>query len=66
MGSAIMPAVMKSLNLKAKALAAVALVALLIALLPTFTLGYTPDQGQEITITSGDPAVSRGRISRPW
>ena len=39
---------------------------LLVGLLTAFTLGYTPDQGQEITITSGDPAVSRGQLSQPW
>ena len=61
-----MPAVMKSLNLRARALATTALLALLVGLLTAFTLGYTSDQGQEITITSGDPAVSRGQLSQPW
>ena len=61
-----MPAVMKSLNLRARALATTALLALLVGLLTAFTLGYTSDQGQEITITSGDSAVSRGQLSQPW
>ena len=57
-----MAAVMMKLNTRARALATTALV----GLLTTFTLGYTSDQGQEITITSGDPAVSRGQLSQPW
>ena len=61
-----MPAVMMMLNTRARSLAAAALVALLIGLLSAFTLGYTPDQGKEITITNGDPAVSRDQLSRPW
>ena len=43
-----------------------ALLALLVALIATFTLGYTPDQGEEITITKGDPIVSKGQLTRPW
>ena len=66
MGSAIMPAVMMKLNTRARALATTAMLALLVALLSAFTLGYTPDQGEEITITNGDPAVSRDQLSRPW
>ena len=61
-----MPAVMKNLNTRVRNLAITAMLALLFALLAAFTLGYTPDQGQEITITSGDPAVSSGQLSRPW
>ena len=57
-----MPAVMMKLNTRARALAATALLALLTA----FTLGYIPDQRQEITITSGDPAVTRAQLSQPW
>ena len=57
-----MAAVMMKLNTRARALATTALVGLLTA----FTLGYTSDQGQEITTTSGDPAVSRGQLSQPW
>ncbi len=61
-----MPAVMKSLNLKARALATTVMLALLVGLLAGFTLGYTPNQGKEITITSGGPAASRGQLSQPW
>ena len=57
-----MAAVMMKLNTRARALATTALVGLLTA----FTLGYIPDHGEEITITSGDPAVSRGQLSQPW
>ena len=57
-----MAAVMMKLNTRARALATTALVRLLTA----FTLGYTSDHGEEITITSGDPAVSRGQLSQPW
>ena len=57
---------MMKLSTRAKALATTALLALLIGLLTAFTLGYTPDQGQEITINSGDPAFSRGQLSRHW
>ena len=64
-GSAITPTAMKRLNLEARALATTALLALLVAMISAFTLGYTPDQGHEITITSGDPALSKGQISRP-
>ena len=53
------------IKLNTRALATTALLALLVALLATFTLGYIPDQGEEITITDGDPAVSRGQLSRP-
>lgn len=60
-----MPAVMIKLNTRARALATTAQLALLIGLLAAFTLGYAPDQGQEITITDGEPAVSRGQLSRP-
>ena len=66
MGSAIMPAVMMNLNTRVRNLAITAMLALLVAPLAAFTLSYTPDQGQEITITSGGPAVSRGQLSRPW
>ena len=61
-----MPAVMMRLNTRARALATTAMLALLVGLLAAFTLGHTPDQGQEITITSGDPAVSSGQLSQPW
>ena len=61
-----MPAVMMRLNTRARALATTAMLALLFALLAAFTLGHTSDQGQEITINSGDPAVSRGQLSQPW
>ena len=61
-----MGAIMMKLNTSAKALAATALLALLVGLLTAFTLDYTPDQGQEIAITSGHSAVSRGQLSRPW
>ena len=61
-----MAAVMMKLNTRDRILAATALLALLVALLTAFTLGYTSDQGQEITISSGDPAVSRGQLDRPW
>ena len=57
-----MAAVMMKLNTRARDLATTALVGLLTA----FTLGYTSDQGQEITITDGEPAVSRSQLSRPW
>ena len=57
-----MAAVMMKLNTRARALATTALVGLLAA----FTMGYIPDHGEEITITSGDPAVSRGQLSQPW
>ena len=57
-----MAAVMIKLNTRARALATTALVGLLAA----FTMGYIPDHGEEITITSGDPAVSRGQLSQPW
>ena len=60
-----MGAIMMKLNTRARALAITALLALLVGLLTAFTLSYTPDQGQEITITSGDPAVSRGQLSQP-
>ena len=61
-----MAAVMMKLNTRARALATTAPLALVLGLLTAFTLGYTSDQGQEITITSGDPAVSRGQLSQPW
>ena len=61
-----MATVMMKLKTRARALATTAILALLFALLTAFTLGYTPDQGQEITITSGDPAVSKGQLSQPW
>ena len=57
---------MTKLNSRAKALATTAIIILLVALLTAFTLGYIPDQGEEITITGGDPAVSRGQLSQPW
>ena len=66
MGSAIMAAVMMKLNTRPRVLATTALLTLLVALLTTFTLGYIPDQGEEITITGGEPAVSRGQPSQPW
>ena len=58
--------VMMRLNTRYRALVKTALLAMLVALLATFTLGYTPGQAEEITITNGDPAVSRGQITRPW
>ena len=61
-----MAAVMIKLNTRARALATTAPLALVLGLLAAFTMGYTSDQGQEITITSGDPAVSRGQLSQPW
>ena len=61
-----MAAAMMKLSTRARALATTALLALLIGLLTAFTLGYTPDQGQEITINSSDPAVSKGQLSRLW
>ena len=61
-----MLAVMRGLNLRTKTLATAALLALLVGLLTAFTLGYTPDQGGQIAITGGDPAVSQGQLSRPW
>ena len=57
-----MAAVMIKLNTRARALATTAPLGLLAA----FTMGYIPDHGEEITITDGEPAVSRGQISRPW
>ena len=57
---------MMRLNTRPRALVTTALLALLVALIATFTLGYTPDQGEEITITKGDPAVSRGQLTQPW
>ena len=57
-----MAAVMIKLNTRARALATTALVGLLGA----FPMGYIPDHGEEITITDGEPAVSRGQLSRPW
>ena len=57
-----MAAVMIKLNTRARALATTALVGLLTA----FTLGYTSDHGEEITITDGEPAVSRSQLSQPW
>ena len=61
-----MGAIMMKLNTRAKSLATKALLALLVGLLTAFTLGYIPDQGEEITITSGEPAVSKGQLSQPW
>ena len=61
-----MGAIMMKLNTRAKSLATKALLALLVGLLDVFTLGYIPDQGEEITITSGEPAVSKGQLSQPW
>ena len=61
-----MAAVMIKLSARARALAATVLLALLVALLSAFTLDHIPDQGEEITITGGDPAVSRGELSQPW
>ena len=61
-----MAAVMMKLSARARALAATVLLALLVALLSAFTLDQIPDQGEEITITGGDPAVSRGELSQPW
>ena len=61
-----MGAIMMKLNTRAKSLATKALLALLVGLLTAFTLGYIPDQGEEITITSGEAAVSKGQISQPW
>ena len=57
-----MAAAMMKLNTRARALATTALVGLLAA----FTMGYIPDHGEEITITDGEPAVSRSQLSRPW
>ena len=51
-----MAAVMMHLNTRPRALATT-------TLLTTLTLGYIPDQGEEITITSGDPAISNGQLS---
>ena len=61
-----MPAAMTNLNSRAKALATTAIIILLVALLTAFTLGYTPDQGEEIAITGGGPALSKGQLSQPW
>ena len=61
-----MPSIMMKLNTRTRALATIAMLALLVGLLAAFTLGYTPNQGQEITITVGDPAVSKGQLSKPW
>ncbi len=61
-----MAAVMIKLNTRTKVLSATTLIALLLGLLTAFTLGYTPDQREEITITGGEPAVSRGQLSGPW
>ena len=61
-----MAAAMMKLNTRARVLTATALLALLVALLTAFTLGYIPDQGEEITITDGEPTVSRDQLSRPW
>ena len=61
-----MGAIMMKLNTRAKSLATKALLALLVGLLDVFTLGYIPDQAEEITITSGEPAVSKGQFSQPW
>ena len=58
--------VMLRLNTRPRALVTTAPLALLVALISTFTLGYTPDQGEEITITKGDPIVSKGQLTRPW
>ena len=57
-----MAAAMMKLNTRARALATTALVGLLAA----FTMGYISDHGEEITITDGEPAVSRSQLSRPW
>ena len=63
--TAIKAAVMRKLNPRAKDLAATVLIALVIGLLAAFTLGYTPDQGEEITITNCNPAFFRGQLNRP-
>ena len=61
-----MAAVMIKLNTRARALATTAPLALVLGLLGAFTMGYIPDHGEEITITDGEPAVSRGQLSQPW
>ena len=61
-----MAAVMIKLNTRARALATIAPLALVLGLLAAFTMGYIPDHGEEITITDGEPAVSRSQLSRPW
>ena len=61
-----MAAVMIKLNTRARALATTAPLALVLGLLAAFTMGYIPDHVEEMTITDGEPAVSRSQLSRPW
>ena len=60
-----MGAIMMKLNTRAKSLATKALLALLVGLLDVFTLGYIPDQAEEITITRASPLSQRASSASP-
>ena len=37
-----------------------------VGLLTAVTFGCSPDQGEDIVINGGEPAVSKGELISPW